>query len=187
MNYFFDIGANVGQTFDDYLLKTHDYDGWQVVCFEPSPRHVPLLMERVSKLGDRYDISICPFAIAEHAGEALIYQKNDPRGDSLQLHLWQGQYVENADRNYKLCVKTETLPDFIQKHTLPHDNIVVKLDCEGAEYGILRSLLVNTWARERITKLMVEFHRIDAGSRDEELRLEAEFKKLGRAWEIWPY
>ncbi len=67
---------------------------------------------------------------------------------------------------------------------------MVKLDCEGAEYGILRSLLLAPDVMGRIRKLMVEFHATgnnDGSDRQEELRLEQEFIKIGKPWEIWPY
>jgi FkbM family methyltransferase len=190
MNYFFDIGANIGQTFDDYLLKTNEYDGWEVFCFEPSPRHMAGLLRKAKEVGDRFNVTIFPCAVSEFSFPHELFEKVDPRGDSLQLKLWQGEFVPNRVAPYRVIAQCVTLPQLISRCSTEGDTLVVKLDCEGAEYGILRSLLADPYALSRISKLMVEFHKIETDSnesRAEEERLFEEFKKLGKPWEIWPY
>ena len=49
--HFFDVGANVGQTFDDYLTKQPRFDGCHVWCFEPSPRHFVALCRKSRRPG----------------------------------------------------------------------------------------------------------------------------------------
>lgn len=190
MNFFFDIGANVGQTFDDFLLRTNEFDGWTVVCFEPSIRHLPGLIEKVQTVKDRFKVIVCPFAVAGSTGVSTLFEKDDPRGDSIYENLWQGGYVGNRSAGYQLSVARMRVDWAICALTNPDDNLVLKLDCEGAEYGILENLLQAPNELSRVSRLMVEFHTIDSDdgtSRAKELELEKEFIRLGKPWEIWPH
>lgn len=159
MNHFFDIGANVGQTFDDFLCKTHDYDGWQVWCFEPSPRHLGALMNKVISLSDRFNITVCPFGFSDSARTATFHEKEDPRGDSVYEVLTMGWgVVPQANHPYRVTVALYMLSGFIMQHTAPEDKITIKLDAEGSEFPILRDLLAHPAALARCNELWVEWH-----------------------------
>jgi FkbM family methyltransferase len=159
--HFFDVGANIGQTFDDYLLGTNCYDGWDIWCFEPSPRHVPALMERVHALSDRYKIHVCPFGLSDHTGASVFFQKDDPRGDSFEHYLRSDHDTVNLEHGYVLHSYCAEIAPFILSHTAPEDRIVLKLDCEGSEYCILRSLYSDELARGQIEEILVEWHTIN--------------------------
>jgi FkbM family methyltransferase len=82
--HFFDVGANNGQTFQDYLAPGSHYDGWKVWCFEPSPRHWEQLIKTVNEYKTRFQIVLCPFGLSDTTDMAPFYEKGDPRGDSFQ-------------------------------------------------------------------------------------------------------
>ena len=181
MNHFFDVGANAGQTFADFLNQTADYNGWTVWCFEPSPRHLAGLLQTAAKHAARYDIRICPFGLAEKGGLARFYEKVDPRGDSLV-----GDFVvPNKESGYSVQIITARCSDIILNHIGPEDRALVKLDCEGSEYGILNDLLESPAALAKITRILVEWHGSELRNQEEDQRLMLRFAALGKPLERW--
>jgi FkbM family methyltransferase len=173
MNHFFDVGANTGQTFDKFLLKTNDYDGWKIWCFEPSPRNMNGLVEtarRVTAWPEKgvhdFDVVVCPFGLWDKAGSFSFYEKSDAldpwgkengEGDSFKEN-----WITNNKSGYKINAVTVPILQFIQDNTQEGDRIVIKLDCEGAEYKILENLLVlGPDVINRIDKIYIEWHTTD--------------------------
>ena len=150
MNHFFDVGAHNGNTFQHL---GGEYDGWNIWCFEPSPRHLPDLILRARHLKHRFNVTICPFGLGGKTEVLEFYLKNDPQADS-----FSNKFSENQDAGCKFVVPIQDISDFILKYTNKDDTIHLKLDCETSEYGILNSLINNVEAFSRVKKLMVEFH-----------------------------
>lgn len=190
--HFFDVGANVGQTFDDYLLKSDYCNGADVWCFEPSPRHLPGLIERVSRadVRDRFKIHVCPFGLRGGNGIETFFQKDDPRGDSFEHYLASDHLTKNIPTGYALHQFACGVRLMILGHTKPGDEIVLKLDCEGSEYNLLNALANQPDALERISRILVEFHFIEPNpdkAMHEINRLHERFHALGRKLERWVY
>lgn len=151
MNHFFDVGAHDGNTFQHLGAE---YNGWNIWCFEPSPRHLPDLVIRSRHLSERFNITICPFGLGGKNELLEFYLKTDPQGDSFAY-----DFVTNLERiGCKFMVGIHDISEFILTNTSSEDTIHVKLDCETSEYAILNSLLNNNEAFNRVKKLMVEFH-----------------------------
>ena len=160
MKHFFDIGANVGQTFADFLNPSTEFDEWAIWCFEPSPRHLPALMAEAQKQSARYkEIHVCPFGMRGKSEVARFYQKDDPRGDSFEFFMASCHEPKNEDFGYKLEVPAFGIVEFITGMTKPEDKILLKLDAEGSEYSILTALLESDEACARISEILVEWHR----------------------------
>ena len=156
--HFFDIGANVGQTFDQFLSQTTEYDGWTIWCFEPSPRHFAQLLENCARYRDRYIINICPFGIGEYSKLLRFYEKDDPMGDSFEERLWNDHEPKNINNGYTVIAHALSIQEVIDELIPEEDSVIVKLDVEGSEYGILESLALDT--PKQIKKLLVEWHNI---------------------------
>ena len=152
MKYFFDVGAHTGNTFPHLGLE---YDGWTIFCFEPSQKHIPILIDYVKNLKDRYKIFVCTFGLGEFTKPEIFFPKTNGEGDSF----FEG-YEINENLGYNLIPITYSVSEFILTFTKPEDKIHMKLDCEGSEYGILKSLMRTESAFNRIEKLFVEFHRV---------------------------
>jgi FkbM family methyltransferase len=189
MNHFLDIGANIGQTFDWYLNKTHDYDGWHVWCFEPSPRNLVALIDRAQH-GDilhKHKVTICAFGIGGEWKAMPFFQTTNPVGDSFHKQYRVGAEVsKNLELPYDLVGSTMPLAEFIRRHIPDGEKCVVKLDCEGGEYGALRSLLCSLEQLKKCSKIMVEWHDT-MNPDDDKDRLIATFKAIGYELELWPY
>ena len=186
--HFFDVGANTGQTFDAFLAKDRQYDGWRVWCFEPSPRHLPELMTKAQQYGSLYDIQLCPFGLRGEAGILPLHQKSDTRGDSFEPYLGVGAEVPNLYVNYTLHVPAAKVDDFILANTNAGDKITLKLDCEGSEYGILQALACRHRALERVERIFVEWHSISPENPGKLMNhLMQAYELLGHPLEDWMF
>jgi FkbM family methyltransferase len=152
MNFFLDVGAHNGNTFQHLDAR---YLGWTIFCIEPSQRHIPTLIEAAKNDKDKYKVIVCPFGLGEFTKSQIFLPKTNPEGDSF----FEG-YEIDSNLDYSLMAMTYSASEFILNVTKPEDKIHMKLDCEGSEYGILRDLMKNETAFNRIEKLFVEFHRI---------------------------
>jgi len=181
-SHFLDVGSNCGQTFTDYLNKDTKYDGWTVWCFEPSPRHIPALMEEARRQSSRYTVKVCPFGVYSFTGSERFFQKDDPMGDSFQPYLASDHVTENLETGYELICPVVKLSDFIPRHIPDGEYIELKIDAEGSEYGILYDLL----EREKmVDRIMVEWHQIDPSGKDDRLELIERYRKIGKELEPW--
>jgi FkbM family methyltransferase len=186
--HFFDVGANVGQTFDDYLCKSGEWDGSHVWCFEPSPRHVPALMTKAQEMAGRFVVHVCPFGLRGGSGIRPFYMKDDPRGDSFESYLASDHLTQNLSPGYTLHGISVGVGDAVRLLTKPGDRVVLKLDCEGSEYSILTALLDDGAALERIDGILVEFHTIQTGEAVfDAAKLRERYAQLGKPLEQWMY
>lgn len=179
MRHYFDIGANIGQTFDWLPLQKEDYRDCVFWCFEASPRHFAALISKVQSLS--VQVRICPFAIADSNGVMPLLEKDDPMGDSLYPHLAAKHKPKNILNGYGVTVAVKSLPDVILGLTQPGDEIILDIDAEGCEYGMLNALLKSVQARRRVKRIMVEFHFIDEIQTGREAK---EKKRLMLAYEV---
>jgi FkbM family methyltransferase len=83
--------------------------------------------------------------------------------------------------------KTESirLSSFIERASCEYDEIILKLDIEGAEYEVLQDM-VNTGAINKISKLMIEWHYNKVGvSKEDHDSINNELKRLNVEIEEW--
>lgn len=196
MNHFFDVGANIGQTFTKYLLNTNDYDGYKVWCFEPSPRNMGPLVEVAKQVTSwpqkdvhNFQVVVCPYGLWDKDGSFMFYEKSDPldvygrengEGDSFIRG-----FLTNNKAPYSINAVTVSASKFIMNNTSPDDNIVMKLDCEGGEFGILEDLMTNPDALSRVKKLIVEWHTTDEIYKKDQLI--QKYAEKGYKLEDWPF
>ena len=191
MNHFFDIGANIGQTFDDYLSRTPDYDGWTVWCFEPSPRHLSQLRIKCEQMAStgRWKIKLCPFGVSDIAGTSRLYEKLDPRGDSLyDIHSVAGQFVHNAEHGVDIRVNSTGIVTLLYGIS-SSDEVVMKIDAEGSEYPIVKRIIhaLRDFHEPipKITKMLIEWHDLPEGG--DSTHLTKDLENLGIKVEGWSF
>lgn len=184
-SHFFDVGANVGQTFDQFLCTTNIYDGWTVWCFEPSPRHHSALLTKSQQMRDRFVVKVCPFGLSDRSAVVRFFEKDDALGDSFEERLSGMRSTSNLSNGYEIMAPVFSVCDFIKHMTNDNDVIHMKIDAEGAEYAILSDLSRNNRSN-KIKKLWVEFHACPSdakyGRREE---IERTFKEQGLPIEEW--
>jgi FkbM family methyltransferase len=178
--YFLDVGASSGSTFDWFLSRINDYAGWTVFCFEPSPRHWAGLLEKAAQFKNDYRIVLYPFGLGKDDECRTLWMKNDFQGDSFIEH-----WITNLDSGFQIKTHQVNIGRFILENTEPVDEVHIKLDCEGSEYGILERLLLTPQILLRIKRLMVEPHWIASGSEAYMQSLTAQFEALDIRIESW--
>lgn len=187
-NHFFDVGANIGQTFDDFLLpRAKEFCRHTIWCFEPSPRHLPALIAKADSLAFEFDIHICPFGLGGRTSAPVFFQKDDPRGDSFCSHLASDHLTQNLTQSYALHGAIFSAAEFILAHTAPDDRITLKLDCEGSEYALLAHLLHEPQALARIESILVEWHTIQPEPIHGAEALEFLYNKIGHPIGRWGF
>ncbi len=184
-SHFFDVGANVGQTFDQFLCATNAYDGWTIWCFEPSPRHHAALLAKSQQMRDRFVVKVCPFGLSDRSAIVRFFEKDDALGDSFEESLAGMRKTNNVSNGYEIMAPVFSVCDFISHMIKENDVIHMKLDAEGAEYSILSDLSQSN-LRNRINKLWVEFHSCTSettyGTKEEIMR---KFQSFGLPIEEW--
>jgi FkbM family methyltransferase len=159
--HFFDIGANVGQTFDWLATQPHDYADHVFWLFEPSPRHLAALGDKATAMAAKYtDIRLCPFGLDGRTTTKTFFEKDDPKGDSFDAWTASDHETKNISRGFTLICQTVSIVEFIIENTAEDDKIVLDIDAEGAEYSMLIRLLTEPKALSRVKRIMAEFHFI---------------------------
>ena len=130
-----DFGAHIG-SFSIYAASK----GAEVIAFEPVPETYKLLVSNIKNNGFEKRITAVNKAVSNEAGKAQIFVNTTNFGAS--------SIIENDP------TKTIFDIDVIDAKTLsPPRNFCVKVDTEGCEYPIIKSLNI-----EKVTKLVFEYH-----------------------------
>lgn len=158
--HFFDVGGNIGQTFDWLATLPHDYSDHIMWVFEPSPRHYAKLIEKCKQMSSKYTIKLCPFGLGGKTETKTFFEKDDDKGDSFEAWLASDHEVTNISQGYEVVASVVSLPEFILEATQPEDEIMLDIDAEGSEYAMLEALIQNPEALKRVKEMIVEFHHI---------------------------
>lgn len=185
--HFFDVGANTGQTFR-WLAQSPAFDGWDVWCFEPSPRHLHGLLGAAEEYGARYRVHVCPFGlVGDEAGVRGFYEKIDALADSFHADMRNdfGHFTPRS-AGYQVHAYAHNIARFIRRWTEQGDEVVIKLDCEGAEWSLLMDLL-DAPEKARVTRLLIEWHEIPGSSESIRAELIRRIEAADIAHEPWTF
>ena len=128
----FDVGANIGMASVYFAMS---YPQAEVYCFEPLPANLELLRANVRPFGRR--VHVLPYGLSDRSG-TLPYQMSDDAANFGGGGFVNGQQATAAA--LRLIVKTPTQAvDELQ----PGPIDVFKIDTEGSEWPIVRSLPTN--------------------------------------------
>jgi FkbM family methyltransferase len=139
-----DCGANVGFSIVFFRAR---YPACSIIAFEPHPVTFERLRRNIERAGYR-DVELRRLAVAEEAGEFdLVTPENDP-----------GSIVSSITSGWTEGVPVRAAA--IRLSTVIRDPVdLLKLDVEGAEYGIVRDL-VGTGAIAHVREAVIEFHEV---------------------------
>jgi FkbM family methyltransferase len=141
--YSFGVGEDIG--FDLALIQARKVD---VFAFDPTPNSIAWL--KTQDLPARFHFF--PWAVAEHDGSLFLYPRI--RGDGSQSRMMYTIVAQPEARDDGVEVSSRRLPSIMAN--LGHDHVdILKMDIEGAEYGVLEDML-NSLLRP--TQLLLEFH-----------------------------
>ena len=135
-----DIGSHIGLF---VLLVSKKCKSGKIFCFEPIMENYELLLKN---LQDNHISNVYPFniAVSDREQKIKVYLNSDQAGHSIYLE--STSYVN---------VQSTTLKMIMDDNRIERCNLL-KIDCEGAEYGIIESL--PDQYLNKIDKMVIEYH-----------------------------
>jgi FkbM family methyltransferase len=154
-----DVGAHVGAFAVNVALASRDT---LVDCFEPSPETAAFLQRNVDANGLSDRVRVHEYAMAATGGTALL---DDNAGGSVHNGLIKADHrlVDGSDalgRRSSIEVRTTTFDAAVRASRAPYD--VVKMDCEGGEYGLVYASDPANWAS--VQRVVMEYHPVQGES-----------------------
>lgn len=134
-----DIGANIGA----FSLYAASLGAKNVISVEPISASYNTFLGNIYRTG-LTTITTLKKLISEQARQFIRVSLNDNAG---------ANSMYNVSDNYEV-VETTTFSDLM--HNIPGNDILLKLDCEGAEYDIIMN--ARTEDMRRVNEIMLEIH-----------------------------
>ncbi|AMO54699.1 hypothetical protein GZ77_24150 [Endozoicomonas montiporae] len=157
--YFLDVGGHKGETLEEVLKPKYLFD--EVHCFEPIAECCDYIREKFSPYIESGKLFVQQFGLADFDGEQLLYGDKEG-GASL--------FSDKVDIDTSLTASCTFInaSTFIEEHVSDGDLTIMKLNCEGGEALILKSLL-DSGSINKLSNIMVDFdiRKIPSRSRDE--------------------
>lgn len=152
-----DIGAQIG-FFSIYAAELSQTGN--VYAFEPFIENFQML-ENHKKINKKDNLFVYNVGVSDKEGAQTLYLSpdNNTGGHSL--------YLKKNDSNKKIEIQTIRLNDFCEKEQLLKIDFL-KLDCEGAEFDILKS---NEAILAKVDKIIMECHPYDDNTVDDMVKL----------------
>jgi FkbM family methyltransferase len=165
MRIFLDVGAHDGQTLEEVVR--HDFG--RIHAFEPMPAQYAAL---TGLYGDNGRVTLHNYGLAAATGWVHVYGNNA----AMEASIFPGK----ADVDETVTARCQMVEASAFFRTLPAGaEVVVKLNCEGAEVPILYNLC-DTNEIHRATNIMVDFDvRKIPGMEGEEGRVLARMAEVG--------
>lgn len=122
---FVDVGANLG--YYSLLALKHRK---RVIAFEPQAQNLKCLFTNLEANGWSQEAEVFPMALAERPGVLTLFGASGPSASLVEG--WAGYSPK-----FKQTVAVTTL-DRILEGKYRDDRLLIKIDVEGAEFGVLR-------------------------------------------------
>ncbi|MGH3262046.1 MAG: FkbM family methyltransferase [Trebonia sp.] len=183
-----DVGSHVGAFAVNLATARDDV---RVECYEPSPDSAGYLRRNIDQNSLSGRIRVHERAMAGEEGTALL---DDNSGASVHNGLIKQDHrlVTGDDAlgtRSTVSVWTTTFDRALAAAPAPFD--VVKMDCEGGEYELVRASSPQSWAS--VQRVVMEYHPVQGESWDElgdwfervglfVVRHESDRSGLGTAW-----
>jgi FkbM family methyltransferase len=170
-----DVGANIGM----FALWTHrQIPHGRLICIEPNPRALECLRKNLGHNG-LTGVTVVSAAVGAESGtmellchpgwEAMAYSDgvNAPwffngswLGRSARFLLQRFVGRATSATAQRVTVPVLPLPRILMEHNVGMVNLL-KVDCEGGEFELFRSLDERDWAR--IERVVLEYHDFGPG------------------------
>lgn len=150
-----DFGAHVGT----FACRVADsFPGSSITCFEPAPQAVSFLHRNIAANGFEDRIGVVAAALSDTVGVA---QFDDFGSASVHSRLSSGHDVpEQRVPAVGIAVPTTTFDVAVAEAPAPVR--VVKLDCEGGEYSLIKGSSPKSW--ESVERVVLEYHDVPGES-----------------------
>lgn len=151
---FIDLGAYDGDSIQFFLNKAQDLPApaskFAIYAFEPNPKFFLKLNELMDVTPQIKQISNQAAWIEDGEKQFAVDQAADPMGSTLmqsKVEIWNKSKIQT--------MQTFDFSDWIKQFT--NDYVIVKCDCEGAEFPILYKM-IQDGTLTIMDQLWCEFH-----------------------------
>lgn len=170
MKLLYDLGAHWGESIQLFRKKLETPKEWDVISVEASTLNVDKLAENASYEANYFNkITIFNAFVYHEEKEIEFFEYKD------EFHSAGSTYSKTKfDLNSKKKLEYENLPHNVLKPDIfnivesykenlnKYDEILIKMDIEGAEYDILPSL-INVLDDSKTKQFYIEFHNKKVG------------------------
>lgn len=167
MKLFLDCGTNLGQGLNYFnnKFKLFNNSEWDIYTFEPNP-HIPLdsmfnYVKNLYKINKAIWISETPirFICKGKKEESVRKQYNEDRfqGGGSQLDIINKNSIPSHIETDYISVECIDFSNFLKSKSDNYEEIIVKMDIEGAEFQIIDYLIEKDTLR-LIDELFIETH-----------------------------
>ena len=139
-----DVGAHIG-LFTIYASQF--CTNGKIYSFEPVIENYQLLLENI-QLNNLNCVTSFNQAVSNSNDSIDLFLNNDESGHSMF-----------SKSSKSIIIDSISLQKFFDEHQIKHCNFL-KLDCEGAEYEIIKNLPLEYF--QKIDKLVIEYHMADS-------------------------
>lgn len=159
-----DVGMNVGLV----ALYYAGIKGWEVLAYEPFAKTFEIARRNVARNGLEGRIHMRNLGVDAKAGRMEIAYNEAARAtNGLYGNLWKDRQEPDERVEIELVDAADALEEAM---TMAGDRpLLAKIDCEGAEYGIL-DRLVERGLLDRIEAFILEYHFIQPDHTAERIR-----------------
>lgn len=170
MKLLYDLGAHWGESIEMFRKKFDNSKEWDVICVEPSSLNCEKLIKNASYEANYFNEITILNAFAYHEDKEIeFFEYID------DLHSVGSTYSKTKfDLNSNKKPEYENLPHNILKPDVfnivesykenfdKYEEILIKMDIEGAEYDILPSL-IEVLDESKTKEFYVELHNVKVG------------------------
>ena len=137
---FIDCGAHRGESIKAFCDNFANSEEYEIYSFEPGEH--PIVLDSLRETVENYqnkvkNIELSSKAVWTHNGRIPFYE-NEKSSESSSL-FYREQFVNNAHVIEK-AVECIDLSSWIKNNFSKDDFIILKLDIEGGEYGVIKKL-----------------------------------------------
>ena len=166
-NVFIDCGTHLGGGLGEFYEMFKMDPSWDIYTFEPNPYSLELFVRFNESFIKQNNIKYYNNAVSTNYNTVTFNIDNRPgegptgMGSSIMsLDTWNPT-AGTGPENFNMTIQADciSLREFIEENFSKTDNIVLKLDVEGAEYDILEDFIQHD-TLDYIKYLYVEFHSI---------------------------
>lgn len=129
-----DVGANVGRF--SWYLNRHASSGTPIYAFEPNPNAMALLRRN---LHDAPNVHCLELALGDRDGAAFMSVPTDAMGNPVTALGWVATTANVGPEPGGIKIAVRTLDGMVKEGVVrPVPPVLMKLDVEGGEPGVLR-------------------------------------------------
>lgn len=149
---FIDLGANTGGVSSQFAKDDLDLE---IFAFEPNPELEPNLEAVKAWLGERFNYFLVAAWIRD--GEINLYKSDHPMASTVLEGKIEPDGWNPIDYSSFTSVRCIDISTWIDEHFQIGDDVIMKIDVEGAEYQIMQKMIYDGTIF-KVRKIICEWH-----------------------------